>query len=440
MPYFRRSAVNTLNADGTPLRNHPYRQPGTTMNISLSDKEMANGCRCVGDFKKQWSLDSSNPVVFTQTAKKRTDSNPNTLIDYQRGWNECYLFSVRLGCWRTATLMSAERPRNPLPAVPKTIRHYWMWKCTPKSSPVRERSRSRNNKREGAELKWADGTVMYGCGAWNSPGCVTKSNTALGLLHECHTNLNNVFEEECHECKVYNPNVDFSKGIVGSTLMSCHDHIGRPLLKPRGNAMHDTAVANELRNLKQELGETHEVKGNFQLTPSQVREIRRELLQGSNKGAVATIGGTQLYIMILLGVKLFGRSDDVCTVKLGDFPKGHGNVGIFPFTVRYVSVYFKGKNQNHYTLLRLFKDDICPEFCIVRHLLAYLHVAGIEGANSFLFPKLKDLQAHMVERETNSNLKKKTFDTHVPKANLHDRMKVNLRTDFNIPYMMCTLY
>jgi hypothetical protein len=305
-----------------------------------------------------------------------------------------------------------------------------MWKCTPKDSPVRERSRNKNNKREGAELTWSDGTVMYGCGAWHSPNCIVKANTALNLLHECHPNLRDVFEEQCRACMRHNPNVDFSKGIVTSTLVSCHDHITRPLLKPRGNAMGDKAVTNELRNLIQELTATHEPKGNSQLTPSQVREIRRELLK-SKKHSAASIGGVQLYCMILLGIITFGRSENVCEVKLGHFPKGHGNVAIDPIAVRYVSVYVRGKNHNHWTLLRMFRDDICPEFCPVRHLLAYVHIAGIEGEECFLFPKLPELKSHMVEREGNRNLKKQ-FDTHVPYANFKDRLKVRCRCSYTV--------
>lgn len=438
MTFFRRGAANALDVDGEPVRNHPYRQPGSTMNIQLSDEEKTDGQVGVDAFIDKWFLDRSSQVEITQTAKKRTDSNPNTLMEYKRVWRECYLFSVRLGDWRTATLMSDNRPRNPLPALPKTIRYYWMWKCTPKGDPVQERSQSHKNKREGAALTWGDGTVMYGCGAWSSPGCLIKSHTALDLLHDCHTNLKYAFVEECRACSSLNPGLDLSKGIVGSSLPACPDHVNTPVVKPRGNAMSDKTVKNEMTSLKQELNDTHNPKGNFQLTPSQIREIRRELLKGSKKGSVQTIAGAQLYLMMIMGIILFGRSDDVCTIKLGDFPPCHGNVGIDPFTVRYVSIYFLGKNRKQYTLLRLFRDDICPEFCPVRHLLTYLHITGIEGVGSFLFPKLKDLKVHVAERETNSNLKKQ-FDAHVPYANFKDRMKVSCKLTI-APILSVLLY
>jgi hypothetical protein len=403
MPYhIQRNAANTLNADGTLKRNHPYREPGTTMNIRLSDEEKEHGCRCVKDFIKQWSLDCITPqVVVKQTKKKRNEGNTNTTAEYKSFWKECYAFSVRLGCWRTATLMCDElRPFNPLPALPQTIRYYWMWKCTPKDCPVRERDHK--NERKGAELKWADGTVMYGCGAWSSPGCIKKSATAFGLLHDSHNNLKDAFYEECLVCQRANPGFDISNAVVDmKALKSCQDHIGRPILKPCGHAMKDKAVMDEQTNLKQELRATHEPRGNGQLSPSQVRAIRRELLKECHKGAVAAISGQQLYLMILLGVLTFGRADDTCAIRLNDFPKGHASVAHSPFLVRHVSVYVKGKGKSKYTLLRLFRDDICPEFCPVRHLLAYLHVTGIEGNDddSYLFPKVKDLEEHMAARQ-----------------------------------------
>ena len=212
------------------------------------------------------------------------------------------------------------------------------------------------------------------------------------------------------------------------TLKSCQDHIGHPLLKPCGHVMKDKAVTNELRNLRQELSAKHQPKGNGQLTPSQVRAIRRELLKPCHKGAVASISGQQLYLMMLLGIKTFGRADDTCVIKLADFPREHGNVSRSPFLVKYVSVFVrgKGKEDDEYTLLRLFRDDICPEFCPVRHLLAYLHVTGIEGNDdgSYLFPKIKDLEEHVAARQLNPKLKKR-FNTPVPYLNLKDRMKVS---------------
>ena len=72
MPYhIQRNAANTLNADGTLKRNHPYREPGTTMNIRLSDEEKEHGRRCVKDFIKQWSLDCITPQVVVKQTKKR---------------------------------------------------------------------------------------------------------------------------------------------------------------------------------------------------------------------------------------------------------------------------------------------------------------------------------------------------------------------------------
>ena len=73
MPYhLQRNAANTLNVNGAPIRNHPYREPGTTMNISLSDEEKEHGRRGVRDFIKDWALDCTTPqVIIKQSAKKK---------------------------------------------------------------------------------------------------------------------------------------------------------------------------------------------------------------------------------------------------------------------------------------------------------------------------------------------------------------------------------
>lgn len=104
MPYGlqRNAAANILDANGAPKRNNfPYREPGSTVYIRLSKEAEKRGEERVKAFIKDWSLDCTTPRVdITQTTKGRGMGNRNTLKEYTRAWNECYLFFR--STWRLA--------------------------------------------------------------------------------------------------------------------------------------------------------------------------------------------------------------------------------------------------------------------------------------------------------------------------------------------------
>jgi hypothetical protein len=51
----------------------------------------------------------------------------------------------------------------------------------------------------------------------------------------------------------------------------------------------------------------------------------------------------------------------------------------------------QGKYDPEPVHLYLWVDEECPEFCLVRHLLVYVYLAGIKAG--FLFPMEKELMA-----------------------------------------------
>ena len=54
-------------------------------------------------------------------------------------------------------------------------------------------------------------------------------------------------------------------------------------------------------------------RGNVQLTPSQVRHLHVHLLSTN------TVEALQLYVMILMGIKLFLRADELLNLKTSNF-------------------------------------------------------------------------------------------------------------------------
>lgn len=392
-----------------------FRRAGSSVFVTLKEGEEARARAQIEVFKKKWNLDSSSCVAIRRTECARTLKNGNTLKEYERVWRELYLFAIKFGDWRTGALFSSsQRPANPLPANPETIILYWRWKCTKDHLQVQNL--------DSVDQHWNDGTPMMGCGSWSSPGCLRKSYAAINLMHNQHHFLKGPFERECLQCISYNKNVDFSKGCINSSLVACADHLGSPVLKPRGNVLTCIEVTDQYKHWSVTMAREHIRKGNFQLSPAQIRRIRTNLFGKT----VDSLKHQQLYVMMLIGIKLFLRGTEICEIKLGDFPTLHTSVSTKNggFDVHYISLQVLGKDKTDFTTLRLYRDDSCPEFCPVRHLLAYIECTGISGFESFLFPKWEDLEEHVRTRKDQPGLKK-TFTQGVTYDVFLDRLKVS---------------
>ena len=79
--------------------------------------------------------------------------------------------------------------------------------------------------------------------------------------------------------------------------------------------------------------------------------------------------------MILLGIKLFLRADELLSLQVEQFPPDFQIVDIEKFSS--FSVMIQGKCDVIPVHLQIFLDNDCTEFCPVRHLLVYVAMAGI---------------------------------------------------------------
>jgi len=88
--------------------------------------------------------------------------------------------------------------------------------------------------------------------------------------------------------------------------------------------------------------------------------------------------------MILLSCKLFLRKEEVSSIKYSSFNKdisliwNNGNVEA-------LAVEIQGKSDNEIVILQLWRDDINPELCPIKHLLVFVHLSG--SNSGYLFPK-----------------------------------------------------
>jgi predicted amidophosphoribosyltransferase len=144
---------------------------------------------------------------------------------------------------------------------------------------------------------------IYGTGAWHAPGLLDKFNGAMLCLHNAYKHPLKVYFPVCAACVHCHKQYKNSPHYVDTCFGSCTAHPGCPQLIPKGNPMVSNLVTTYIRQVKESLS-GWEVKGNVQLLPGEVRHLRQYLI-GSG-----SIENFQVYVMILLGIKLFLCADE----------------------------------------------------------------------------------------------------------------------------------
>jgi len=128
--------------------------------------------------------------------------------------------------------------------------------------------------------------------------------------------------------------------------------------------------------------------GDSPLTPDELKLIRNRLLVSN------TLWEFELYVVILMCCRMFLREDevgrmayntvnsDITVVKSNDCVEG-------------ISVEVKGKADPVPVTLMIWFDHDFPEFCPVRHLLAWLRLSGIK--DGYFFPDYNYLNTTIIK-------------------------------------------
>ena len=181
-----------------------------------------------------------------------------------------------------------------------------------------------------------------------------------------------------------------SPEIFQINYQGCRIHRGNPHLWRKG----DSRQCSRYKNAYQQSainGADHEVNGSTPLTPKELLFLRRSWLS-SNK-----LVDLQAWVMTLLAVKLFLRDSELSGSDSDNNPTGLQISSFVPAIsivspnglVEALGVRIKGKSDNAFKNLMLWKDDENPELCPILHLLLYVHMIGIKDGH--LFPTHKEL-------------------------------------------------
>jgi hypothetical protein len=306
-------------------------------------------------------------VGSTVTGDTVRNACPRTVNEYMSIWNQVLKFAILREDYQSASLLSRTKtPNNPLPVRPQLLAEYINWKSLrPEEHLYVYKTSTRIQYRTGHST-WE---YLHPTGDWNCKVPLHKFRSAIMYLHRLYDNLRQQYLSKCMDCIMQQ-----SINTVPGTYRSCVNHAGRPHLQelgdPTNSIIYTDAESTVVRRLQ-----GHIVKGAIQLLPGDVRDLR-DILVGTR------VVDLQMYVMILLGIKLFLRSDELLTMRMEQFDTSLTVAN--SDEVRAIGVWIKGKSDKCKKSLYIFKDKACPEFCPLRHLLVYLSVTGIK--NGILFP------------------------------------------------------
>jgi hypothetical protein len=249
----------------------------------------------------------------------------------------------------------------------ESIMLYLGWQYGEKHSALTVRS-------TGESVLDATGKVVYCTGQWNSPDNADKIQSTIKALHDLYPDLRGNLVESCEDC------LEKTKTHIGTQLYTaCETHAGMPRLRSAGNVISCKEWRDE-KDFWKVARSSYQQKGNVQLLPSEIRQLRALLLSDGS------IYGLQKYVMIILGIKLFLRADELISLRVESF-----DVSLFLVDrdrgPSALCVKIQVKNDVTPYHMVLWAESEYPEFCPVRHLLYYLRLSGVK--KGYMFPPAK---------------------------------------------------
>jgi hypothetical protein len=360
--------------------------------------------------------------------------NAKTVGNYENLWAEMRKFYFLIGDYQSAMLVDRKRcPKKPLPFRPQSFALYLDYRFGTPGGFLIEPGTGNHLK----DVRGRDITIV---GGWTSPSSCYKIHSAVLFLHRTAypETCGGPYVVNCPDCESLNahlgtmvqgtgtatttgtgtiventedddddgdiqnqddPTLERAVNALVKTLglfRSCVTHAMNPNLRSSGNILEHPPTKKHYDAWLKLKKSQHVTKGNGQLYPSEVRAIRNHLLYNGDPISI------QHWVMTLLGIKMFLRSDEIINLTVEDFvnsyyPKAKimslpddGKQAltkcqvVHPDSVRACALEVQGKRDAQPVRLALIIDQECPEFCALRHLLWYMKVFNIRSG--YLFP------------------------------------------------------
>jgi hypothetical protein len=275
----------------------------------------------------------------------------STIARYQTVWNGLLDYSIMMEDYDSGIILHRTScPRRPLPISEDTAISYMKYRVLEAGSEVKHHTSNR------PVLK-PDKTPLLSLGDWKSAGSLGIYRSALSKLHSAYDTTKGEYNQACLECrKIPLARVCKSEG--------CKNHPGSPQYWSSGSVTKASNFQTQIDLLQEYAESNYEARSTVAFLPGELRAIRTYLL------AANTLESLQLWCIIIIGVRLFLRIDEVLTLRMDAFKPEY-------FVVKGKEVIsllllIQGKRDKRPVNFNLWDDHICPDLSPGHALLLLL--------------------------------------------------------------------
>ena len=362
--------VNQTILPRVKLPKNPNRNVDNKYRIGAEKR--TNGFSMIEAESKKLGLDTDSARIRITGRNKGnvggTDSAANSSIErYEIVWQGLLDWSIANQDWESGIILHRTScPTNPPPVNLDLAIQYMRYRTYEKGTLLR------NHKTDEPFL--LDGVPVLCCGDWRGVSSVGIFRSALTKLHRHYATTKGDYVERCTECTKI-PLEDARKG------EGCRMHPGNPNYWPRGCPSNAEEFKTKINQLTNYVEITYEMRSTIAFLPGELRDIRNHLLSHNN------LRHLMLWVVIIVGVKLFLRIDEVLELSYEQFVKEY--FVIKELDVESLLAKIKGKRDDTWLHFAVWDDKDCPEFSACRAILLWVSLTGIKGG--FLFPSLEQL-------------------------------------------------
>jgi hypothetical protein len=322
-------------------------------------------------------LPGSQPLPPIQIVGKTkddigTDTAKTSSIDrYRRVWKGNLDFLIYMEKYDSAQLLHRQGcPRNPLPVSSEAAILYMKYHVLKKDTIVTHHLTNQ------PVLSPKNNLPLKAVGDWKSASTLGIYRSALSKLHHAYKTTDCAYQAGCERCaEIPLAEIRLNQG--------CHLCLGQPQYWSKGCVTTCNDFKKSFDMLKDYTEEHYEARSTVAFLPGELRKIRRFLLSQN------TVRAMMLWVMILVGTKLFLRIDEVLNLQMEAFLPHYFVVKSGDVVSLLVEI--KGKRDKQKIHFNLTDDDVCPEFSPVRMVLTFLAITGRK--TGYLFPTLSEINA-----------------------------------------------
>jgi hypothetical protein len=236
------------------------------------------------------SMGNSRPLTGSRLL------SANTSQAYQKHYRGLRYFCCMIGDYESLIFLQDDAPSHYCPAMSAiTISNFIRFK--------RGEAESVLISANGEPVLDRNGAAALCQGGWNDPDNATQFLSAVSALHASRGQRGQ-YSDKCNACWEAKSQTDCTNG--------CFHHLGTPRFWRTGDPALSEIVANTKKSSTRD-GIGYQAKGNFALMINELLEIRKGLV---STGSLYDYG---VWLMTLLGVHLFLRSDEMVELCLEHF-------------------------------------------------------------------------------------------------------------------------